>query len=55
MTVAELARKPMEGGQESLPALDKFAEGMRRDGQDVLVVYVVRDGVFRIVPREQAA
>lgn len=55
MTVAELSRVLPEGGQESLPVLDALAEGMRREGRDVEVVYVVRDDVFRIVPREQVA
>jgi hypothetical protein len=55
MTTAELLRELPAGDSRNLPLLDQVAEGLRRQGEDVEVVYVPRGDVFRIVPRKQVA
>ncbi|MGW7617388.1 hypothetical protein ACWGLG_16280 [Streptomyces antimycoticus] len=55
MTTAEMLRELPAGDSRSLPMLDRIAEGLRAQGEDVEVVYNARRDVFRIVPREQVA
>ena len=55
MTAAELVRELPAGDSRNLPMLDAIADGLRRQGEDVEVVYNPRGDVYRIVPREQVA
>ncbi|MDX3230586.1 hypothetical protein [Streptomyces sp. ME19-01-6] len=55
MTVAEMLRELPAGDSRNLPLLDRIAEGLRAQGEDVEVVYVPRGDLYRIVPRKQVA